>query len=207
MKLQRFALCSLVIAALPPVATADPPAATKNTAATTVVDSKLGKLSDTALQVLAHLHHSDMLEVKAGKLAMANSDDAGVKSFGRMLVDEHGSDARMILSLVGKHGQTLSDVKPVSEADTADLQLAQQTMAKLSELRGKSFDREFLRAQVAMHDKTLAKLDRDIAMIQDNADLVAMLRNDRPVIVKHRDHAQMLLGQHAGGNEQVHPGH
>ena len=204
MKLQRFAFGAAVLTALPlAAATADEPKTQNNTAATTVVDSKAGKLSDAELQVLAHLHHSDMLEVRTGKLAMEKGGDAGVKSFGKMLVDEHGADARMILSLVGKHGQTLPDMKPVSEADQADLQLAQQTMARLAELSGKDFDREFLRAQVAMHDKTLAKLDRDIATIKDNADLVSMLRNDRPVLVKHREHAQTLLGQHAGGNEQA----
>jgi putative membrane protein len=207
MKLQSFALISAVLAAPMLAARADAPRTPKNTAATTVVDSKLGKLSDAELQVLAHLHRSDMLEVKTGKLAMEKSDDTGVKSFGKMLVDEHGADARMILSLVGKHGQTLPDGKPVSEADAADLQLAQQTMAKLAELRGKEFDREFLRAQVAMHDKTLAKLDQDIATIKDNADLVSMLRNTRPVIVKHRDHAQTLLGHTAGGNEQARTRH
>ena len=206
MKLQRFALAAAALAALPPAA-ADPPETQNNTAATTVVDSKAGKLSDTALQVLAHVHDTDMLEVKAGKLALEKSGDAGVKSFGKMLVDEHGADARMILSLVGKRGQTLPDRKPVTEADKADLQLAQQTMARLAELGGKAFDREFLRAQVAMHDKTLAKLDREIAMIKDNADLVSMLRNNATVIVKHRDHAQTLLGQRAGGNERARTRH
>lgn len=202
MRPQKFAVSAAVVVALPLAATADPPKTQNSTAATTVVDSKLGKLSDAELQVLVHLHHSDLLEVKTGKLAMENSHDAGVKSFGKMLVDDHGADARMILSLVGKRGQTLPDVHPVSEAEKADLQLEQQTMARLAELSGEDFDREFLRAQVAMHDRTLAKLDRDIAAIKDNADLVSMLRNDRPVLVKHKEHAQTLLGQHAGGNEQ-----
>jgi putative membrane protein len=203
--LQRFAVIASVVAALPLAAMADPPSAQNNTATTTVIDSKAGKLSDAELQVLAHLHHSDLLEVKAGKLAIEKSHAAGVKSFGRMLVDDHGANDRMILSLVGKHGQTLPDVS-VIEAEKADLQLEQQTMAKLAEQSDKDFDREFLRTQVAMHDRTLAKLDRDIAAIKDNADLVSMLRNDRAVIVKHKQHAQTLLGREAGGNEQSRTG-
>ena len=150
-------------------------------------------LSDDELQVLAHVHHSDEMEVKAGKLAMQKGKDQAVKSFGRMLVDDHGADARMIESMVKKQGKTLPEVKPVTERDKADMQLEQQTMSKLGALEGATFDREFLRAQVAMHDKTLAKLDRDIATIKDNGDLVQMLRGNRPVIVRHADHARTLL--------------
>lgn len=176
---------------------ADPP---KPAADTTVIDSRAPKLGEVDLQVLAHVHHSDMTEVKAGKLAMDRAADKRVKGFGKMLVDDHGSDARMILSMVSKRGQVLPDMKPMDEAEKADLQLTNDTMAKLDELHGKDFDREFLLAQVAMHDKTLAKLDLEITQIKDNPDLVQMLRNNRPVIVKHKQEAQALLGV-IGGNE------
>jgi putative membrane protein len=119
-----------------------------------------------------------------------------------MLVDEHGADARMILSMVGKRGQVLPDMKPFDEADKADMQLALDAMAKLDELQGRDFDREFLRGQVAMHDKTLAKLDLEITQVKDNPDLVQALRNDRPVIVKHKEQAQLLLGLDAGNERQ-----
>jgi predicted outer membrane protein len=110
-----------------------------------------------------------------------------------MLVDDHGADARLIEALVKKQGKTLPDVKPVTEADKTDMQEEQATMARLGAIEGKDFDRELLKAQVAMHDKTLAKLDRDIASIKDNADLVQMLRSNRPVIVKHEERARTLL--------------
>jgi putative membrane protein len=159
------------------------------------------RLSEIDLQVLAHVHHSDVTEVKAGKLAMDRAADKRVQAFGKMLVEEHGADARMIVSMVGKRGQVVPEMRPFDEAEKADLQLEQQSMAKLDELHSTQFDREFLRGQIAMHDKTLAKLDLEIAQIKDNPELVDMLRNERPVIVKHEQHAQQLLGL-VGGNDR-----
>jgi putative membrane protein len=199
MRLQNFAL--LFILAAPLVARAEAPKSAKNPGETTVTERNLGKLSEAELQVLAHVHQNDMLEVKAGKLALAKASTQGVKSLGKMLVDDHGADARMILSLVQKQGLALPDVKPMSEGDRVDMTVAAETLARLDQLHGKEFDVEFLRAQIAMHDKTLAKLDLQIAQVKDHPDLVSMLRNIRPVIVKHKDHAQTLLGA-IGGNEQ-----
>jgi putative membrane protein len=199
MRLQKIAL-SFVLAA-PLVARAEVPKSTKNPGETTVTERNLGKLSETELQVLAHIHQNDMLEVKAGKLALDKATTQGVKSFGKMLVDDHGADARMILSLVKKQGLALPDVKPMSEGDRVDMTVAQETLARLDQLHGKDFDVELLRAQIAMHDKTLAKLDLQIAQVKDHPDLVSMLREIRPVIAKHKDHAQTLLGS-LGGNER-----
>lgn len=199
MKLQKFAL-SLVLAA-PLVATADAPKSTKNPGETTVTERHLGKLSETELLVLAHVHQNDMLEVKAGKLALERASTQGVKSFGKMLVDDHGADARMILSLVDKQGLALPDVKPMSEGDRVDMRVAQETLARLAQLHGKDFDVELLRAQVALHDKTLAKLDLQIAQVKDHPDLDTMLHEIRPVIARHKEKAQTLLGS-LGGNEQ-----
>jgi len=155
------------------------------------------KLSETDLQSLAHLRQNDMLEVKAGNLALKKSSSQAVKSFGKMLVDDHGSDARAIMALVQKDGLTLPNVQPVSEADKVDLQMANDAMAKLQGLTGMDFDLEFLRTQLALHDKALAKLDLDIAKIKDNPDLANMLRGVRPVLVKHAETAKQLLGAHA----------
>lgn len=198
MKLQKIAW-SIAVAA-PLVAQAEPAKSAKNPGETTATERDVGRLSEPELQVLAHVHHNDMLEVKAGKLALEKANSAGVKSFGKMLVDEHGADARMILSLVKKQGLALPDMKPVSEGDRVDMTVAAETFARLAQLHGKEFDIEFLRAQIAMHDKTLAKLDLQIAQVKDHPDLVSMLRDIRPVIVKHKDQAQTLLGA-LGGNE------
>jgi putative membrane protein len=198
MKLQRIALPFIL--ATPLVAHADAPKSTKNPGETTVTERNLEKMSDTELQVLAQVHQNDMLEVKAGKLALEKASPQGVKSLGKMLVDDHGADARMILSLVQKQGLALPDVKPMTEGDRVDMTVAQETLARLDQLHGKDFDIEFLRAQIAMHDKALARLDLQIAQVKDHPALVSMLRNIRPVIVRHKDHAQTLLGA-MGGNE------
>jgi putative membrane protein len=203
-KFARYLLTTSLLTGAATVATAKPAenTAAKKTGNTTLVDSKAGKLSDTDLTVLAHVHQGDMFEVNAGKLAMERASDQGVKSFGKMLVDDHSADAQLILSMVQKHGQTLPDLQPVTEEDRANVQVADDTMARLGGLHGRDFDVEFLRAQIAMHDKTLAKLDLDITKIKDNADLVSMLRGNRPVIVKHKDNAQTLLGALAGNEQQ-----
>jgi putative membrane protein len=195
MTLTKFARYACVAALL-----ASPLAASaqnKPQPTTTTTPSKPGELSDTELQILAHLHHNDEMEVKAGQLAMQKGSTQAVKSFGKMLVDDHGANARTILAFVQKQNKTLPAVQPMNEADKMDMQLAQETMSKLNGLSGPDFDREFLRAQLALHEKTIAKLDLDIAKISNNPDLVQMLRGVRPVLVKHADKARTLLAAQA----------
>lgn len=195
---KKFAMWATLSAALAvPLAASADDQKPKETPKTTLVPNKMAKLSDTELQILAHIHHSDEMEVKAGKLAMQKGSTQAVKSYGKMLVDDHGADAQAILALVKKQGVTLPEVKPVSDADKVDLQTATDAMAKLDTLSGKDFDREFLRTQLALHDKTLTKLDLDIAKIKDNPDLVQMLRGNRPVLVRHAEKARTLLGADA----------
>lgn len=184
MTLQKFALIAAL--ARPLVATAKDAAPTKN--------AVVAKLSPAELQVLADVHQSDMFEVKAGKLALDKGDSPGVLSFGKMLVDEHSADARMILSMVEKLALALPEGTAITRVDVMGV-------ARLDQLHGKQFDIEFLRAQIAGHDKTLARLDLQIAQLKDNADLVTMLKAIRPVVVMHRQKAQTLLAS-LGGNEQ-----
>jgi putative membrane protein len=192
MKLRAFAGRASLWAALslPLVAWAQEP---KQDTATTKISSPAGTLSDAELQILAHVHHSDQMEVKAGKLAMQKGTTQAIKSFGKMLVDDHGANDRQVLAFVQKQRKALPNLQPINEADQADLKMAQQTMDTLNRLEGADFDREFLRAQVAMHDKTLAELDLDIAKIEDNPDLVSMLRSMKPVLHKHAEKARALL--------------
>lgn len=183
----RAALVTGLVCA-PLTATADKPATT-----TTRADQQLG---DTELQILAHVHQANQQEVQMGQLAMKQGNSAEVRSYGKMLVDDHGKLDQMLLAYVKKQGKTLPSVQPMNEADQLDMKEAKQGMDALHGLHGADFDREFLRTMIADHDKTIAKLNVDIGKTK-NPEIVQMLRGALPDLEKHLDTAKTLASKSA----------
>jgi putative membrane protein len=149
------------------------------------------KLSPSELQVLAELHDTNQIEIQAGRLAESNGATAAVRGYGQMLVSDHGKNDRQLLGFLREHGQSLVDIKPTNEATNPDAHKAKDTIAKLGRLAGADFDREFLRIMIMDHDKAIAKVDADIATVT-NPQLVSLLEQTKPVLVKHRDRAREL---------------
>ena len=154
--------------------------------------------SQPELQILAHVHHADQMEVQAGKLAVEQGASQGVKEYGQMLIDDHGKNDREVLAFAQKEGLSLPAVQPMDQADKIDMKESSDAMAKLRQLHGAEFDKEFLRTMIAMHDKTIAKLDSSIAKAT-NPSLASMLRDMLPVLEKHRDKARALIAAQPAG--------
>ena len=148
-----------------------------------------GKLTDSEMHVLAHVHHVNQMEIDAGKLAQKKGSTQAVKSYGKMLVDDHGKNDKDILAFAKKHDQKIgADME--KDADAKD------EMDKLKTMKGADFDREFLRQMADGHDKELAKIDSSLAQITDD-DLSAMLEDMKPVLQKHADQARDLMKNNA----------
>jgi putative membrane protein len=164
--------------------------------------AKKEKLTPTELQVVAHYHDLNQMEIELGKVAMKQSSTPAVKSYGEMLVKQHGDADKQLVGFAKKTGQTVPKEKPVTDADKMDKAEQQKSAAAVKKLKGADFDREYLRLMVEGHDKELAKIDTKMGEVQ-NAELADMLRATKPMLQAHADQARELQK----GNAQASVGH
>jgi putative membrane protein len=149
------------------------------------------KLTTAELQVLAHYHAVNKMEIDLGKLVKSKADRAEVKSYGEMLVKDHTESDAKLKALAKKTGQTIPAEKPANDAEKQEIAQNKTDTAKLKKLTGPELDKQYLAAMVQGHEKELAKIDTKIADVQ-NAELSDMLRNMKPVFQHHADHAREL---------------
>ncbi len=120
-------------------------------------------------------------EVEAGKLAQSKGQSAGVKSFGDMLVKDHGAANDELKALAGKKGVTLPVGVPADK---------QKKLDKLA--ASKNFDKDFVnevglddhKADIAMFEKTSTGAD--------DADVKAFAMKTLPTLKTHLQHAESL---------------
>lgn len=119
-------------------------------------------------------------EIAEAQLALDKSDNADVKSFAQMIVDDH--------TKIGGKLQTI-----VSESslpgDTASMD--QQAVDKLKDLNGKRFDAAFLKTQVRAHRQAVA-LFRQEAKHGANPQLRQFATDTLPVLQHHQGMAKSL---------------
>jgi putative membrane protein len=89
----------------------------------------------------------NLAEIEMGKLAQQRSTNEGVKSFGRMLVDEH--------SAANTRAQAVARQLNVSPPSKPSLK-QRATYAAQSIVRGASFDRRFVNHMISDHQKDIA---------------------------------------------------
>jgi putative membrane protein len=92
----------------------------------------------------------NLAEISVGDLAQKNGDGDDVKSFGKMLVDDHTASNTKATSLAQANGVT-----PPTEPNAAD----KKKHDELEKLSGAEFDREFAKAMVKGHEEAIAKFE------------------------------------------------
>ncbi|HSD91057.1 MAG TPA: DUF4142 domain-containing protein [Kofleriaceae bacterium] len=189
----------LMIAMLsaPFVATADDTGAKTKTSDTSKTDTsktdtakaKPAKLKAAELQVMAHYHAVNLLEIDLGKAAEKKGASDAVKQYGKMLVKDHGDNDKQLLALAKKTGQRIPAEKMATNTEKQEKAEDKAAAAKLKTLKGADFDREYLRMMVQGHDKELANIDSKIAEVE-NAELAEALKAAKPVLQRHADEAR-----------------
>src|SRR4029078_9655123 len=104
------------------------------------------------------------------------SDD--VKSFGKMLVDDHPASNTKATSLAQSNGVT-----PPTEPKAAD----KQKHDELAKLSGADFDREFAKAMVKGHEEAISKFE---AASKGDDDIAKFAQETLPTLQKHLKTAQ-----------------
>ncbi len=169
---------------------------TKTTDTSANKTSKTAKLSDSELQVIAHLHQVNQNEITAGRLAEKTGSTQAVKSYGQMLVKDHQQSDRELMSFAKKHNQKIPAETAKNESDKKEMQDSKEAMNRLKNMKGADFDREFLRMMVDDHDKELAKIDSEVGQVNDS-DLSTMIKDLKPVLQRHADQARDLQKNNA----------
>jgi putative membrane protein len=129
-------------------------------------------------EFVARATAGNLLEIEEGKLAESRATDAGLKSFGRMMVADHG-----------KAQQELQDAAVAGKVKVGAAQLDKQHQTMLDNLKaqwGTAFDLVYTEDQVAVHDRTVSLL-LDYLQNGKNAALKSWADKTLPVVLRHRD--------------------
>ena len=143
--------------------------------------------SDTAF--LNEAIQINLAEISVGDLAQKNGGSDDVKSFGKMLVDDHTASNMKATSLAQSNGVT-----PPTEPKAAD----KQKHDELAKLSGADFDREFAKAMVKGHEEAISKFE---AASKGDDDIAKFAQETLPTLQKHLKTAQTLASSKSAQGE------
>jgi putative membrane protein len=139
---------------------------------------------------------SDAFEIASSKIALGQTDSAGVRTFAQLMIHDHslttkhllrGSgmtqadiDAKIAPGTNGKHKS--NDLMDQSHADTLD---------KLGSEKGKDFNSDYMSGQVSGH-KDAVSLFEDYARHGDSRSLKLWARKTLPTLKMHLARAEAL---------------
>src|SRR3954464_4296661 len=126
-----------------------------------------------------------MAGVHLGKLAATKATNPDVKQFGQRMVDDHGKANDELKSWASQKNVTLPadvDAKHKSEH------------ARLEKLSGDAFDRAYMAAMVADHNKDVAAFQRESKAAKD-PDLKAWAAKTLPTLQDHQKMAKDVNGK------------
>jgi putative membrane protein len=148
----------------------------------------------TNANIVSHLGTGDSLEVALSQLGADRGHNTAVRDFARRMVAEHSAHMQAGMQLAMQGGITPAS----SPADTADAMMEAHASSRLSGLpEGAQFDRQFMRAEVMMHQHML----HDLMTFRPQASGAALQLVDQtiPVVRTHLADAQSIWRQVGGG--------
>lgn len=125
---------------------------------------------------------ANLAEIAAGRMAATKGSDAGVKSFGQQMVDNHSQANTKLTALALK-----KSFRVPTEADDE----ARHAAAKLAVLSGVDFDQKYAAMMVADHEKAVALFERSAKDAKD-ADVRDFAGKTLPTLQHHLQMARDL---------------
>jgi putative membrane protein len=142
----------------------------------------------TDAQIAAIVVAANQVDIKAGYLALATSNNSEVKEFAHRMVAYHSGVNKSAVNLVDKLNITPAG-NPTSKRLTA---VGEKTMQRLKGMNGAKFDKAYINNEVIYHKTLLVSLDKTLIPSTQNQELKTLLVNVRPVIAAHLDHAKQV---------------
>ena len=134
----------------------------------------------TDKEFLSDAIQGNLGEISIGELAQKNGKSEGVRSFGKMLVQDHSAANDKAMTLAKAH-----DLTPPTEAKAE----AKQVHDKLAKLSGDDFDNEFAKAMVEDHKKDIKEFEEQA---KGSDDVANFAEDTVPTLKKHLETAQSL---------------
>ncbi|RYY99193.1 MAG: DUF4142 domain-containing protein [Chitinophagaceae bacterium] len=125
---------------------------------------------------------SNYSEISMGRIAAAQATNAGVRSFGQMMVTDHSTAQTQLATAASNARVSIS----------ADTTAIVEAGAQLMTLSGRSFDSTYLAMQVAAHDATIMLLQTEVSAGISNP-LKSYAAAQLPHVQEHRRMADSLL--------------
>jgi putative membrane protein len=136
---------------------------------------------------IAHIAYTaGVLDVEAGKQALAISKNAEVRAFAEQMVKDHTAVNDQALALVKKLNVTPED-NATSKALTAQ---AAAKRAELAQLTGTAFDKAYLSNEVAYHKTVNGALETTLIPSASNPELKSLLQTGLKLFQGHQMHAE-----------------
>src|SRR3954453_6927175 len=140
-------------------------------------------------RVVAHVAYTaGVIDVAAGKQALAKSKNEAVRAFAEEMVRDHGAVNEQALALVAKLHVTPRD-NPTSAALN---KAAAEASHKLSSLSGSSFDRAYVANEISFHRTVNGALRTTLIRNAHNPELKALLQTGLRLFSEHQMHAEAL---------------
>jgi putative membrane protein len=138
---------------------------------------------------IAHIAYTaGVIDVAAGKQALAKSHDAAVRGFAEEMVRDHQAVNDQALALVKK-----LNVTPAANATSTALSAqADATSKRLAALDGAAFDRAYVDNEIAYHKTVNGALATQLIPSADNAELKSLLETGLTLFREHLAHAEHL---------------
>jgi putative membrane protein len=122
-------------------------------------------------------------EIELGQLAMQKTQDPGVRDYAkRMVTDHQAADAKL---------QTIAGAQKLEMPQALDPE-HEALKAKLAELQGAAFDREYSKAMAKGHDKAVALFESASQAPQMTPELKKFAAATLPTLKEHMEMAHSL---------------
>jgi putative membrane protein len=138
---------------------------------------------------IAHIAYTaGVIDVAAGKQALAKSHNTSVRAFAEEMVRDHNAVNGQALALVGK-----LHVTPAANGTSAALSgQAGATLKRLATLNGPAFDRAYVENEIAFHRTVNGALEKQLIPSADNGELKSLLETGLTLFREHQAHAEHL---------------
>jgi putative membrane protein len=140
--------------------------------------------------IVAIFDAANTYDMETGSLAVSKGHSKAVRDFAAMLVRDHRN--------VRQQGRDLAKSLKVTPTPPRDFALAKahvEAMRSLRRLKGRAFDRAFLKHEVDYHNAVIDALTNTLLPATQNAQLKDLETKIVPAFAAHRDRAQTLLDE------------
>ena len=151
----------------------------------------------TDSQVLQVLMTSNDVELDSAKMVRRKTDNKEVKALADHIIKDH-RDSNTKARALGRKLNVRAEASDVSKSIDRD---ANTYLDQLRKQSGENLDRTYIFHEVSFHEATLSSIDKTLIPNAKSEDLKELLRNTRPVIIAHLEHARKIQATMSGAKD------